>query len=318
MTTASDFLRFHKLPTDGSALKYLKEQAQPAARRSPYANRMTAAAHAELATYRDAAALQLTLGLGVLDDETKHYGTHCFQYGDTQDSFRMRLYREVMAAPIYVWRDIWGAITGAKLPEGVKADHAHMPHNSMLWLLVKHQYNIAGSSLAPKCGLQGMLVQHLDHGEGCTELMLRCLAVDMSTFKPMVLDLAMGSARLDHQAGTLLHDVVAALSFLASPYIPKEELRPTLLDKHRARRALRKGEHHEPNSVSLVRLPSNKGSGLTGTGESRYNVQWLVRGHHRMQPYGKGNLKRRLQWIPPHVKGPNGAPMKGTVYELEP
>lgn len=34
-----------------------------------------------------------------------------------------------------------------------------------------------------------------------------------------------------------------------------------------------------------------------------FNGQWIVRGHWRNQPYGKGLSKRRLVWIEPYVKG---------------
>lgn len=40
-----------------------------------------------------------------------------------------------------------------------------------------------------------------------------------------------------------------------------------------------------------------------------YRHRWVVRGHWRQQPHGKGRAERRLQWIAPYVKGPEGAPL---------
>lgn len=37
--------------------------------------------------------------------------------------------------------------------------------------------------------------------------------------------------------------------------------------------------------------------------------QWVVRGHWRWQPHGEGRALRKLIWIGPHIKGPEGAPL---------
>jgi hypothetical protein len=39
-----------------------------------------------------------------------------------------------------------------------------------------------------------------------------------------------------------------------------------------------------------------------------YKTRWVVRGHWRNQPYGPERALRRLTWIEPHWKGPEGAP----------
>jgi len=40
--------------------------------------------------------------------------------------------------------------------------------------------------------------------------------------------------------------------------------------------------------------------------EHRFTHRWIVRGHWRNQPFGKGRKQRRLQWIAPYIKGPVG------------
>lgn len=43
--------------------------------------------------------------------------------------------------------------------------------------------------------------------------------------------------------------------------------------------------------------------------ESFYMHQFVVRGHWRNVPYGEGRLKRRMRWIMPFLKGPEGTPV---------
>lgn len=63
-------------------------------------------------------------------------------------------------------------------------------------------------------------------------------------------------------------------------------------------------------------------SGPVGaTGEGReFTVRWMVRGHWRNQPYGPGRSRRRPTSINPHVKGPDGAPLRTgeKVYLIDP
>lgn len=48
------------------------------------------------------------------------------------------------------------------------------------------------------------------------------------------------------------------------------------------------------------------------TGGREYQRRWMVRGHWRNQPVGPERNSRRLTWIPPHLKGPDGAPFTPT------
>ena len=40
-----------------------------------------------------------------------------------------------------------------------------------------------------------------------------------------------------------------------------------------------------------------------------FRHRWVVRGHWRNQAHGERGAKRRIQWIPSYVKGPEGAPL---------
>ena len=49
-----------------------------------------------------------------------------------------------------------------------------------------------------------------------------------------------------------------------------------------------------------------------GDGERAYTHRWIVRGHWRQQAHGPRRSLRRTTWVPPHTKGPAGAPFLPT------
>lgn len=57
----------------------------------------------------------------------------------------------------------------------------------------------------------------------------------------------------------------------------------------------------------LARKPSPEDS-EDGDRKRTYTHQWVVRGHWRQQPVGKGHSERRTTWVPSYLKGPEGAP----------
>lgn len=60
------------------------------------------------------------------------------------------------------------------------------------------------------------------------------------------------------------------------------------------------------NLRTLARRPSAPSEPREGGRE--YAHRWVVRGHWRQQAHGPGRSLRRTTWVPPHVKGPEGAP----------
>lgn len=52
------------------------------------------------------------------------------------------------------------------------------------------------------------------------------------------------------------------------------------------------------------------------TGRSKvFHVRWVVRGHWRQQAVGPNHSEHKPVFIAPHVHGPQGAPLKTTVYQ---
>lgn len=96
---------------------------------------------------------------------------------------------------------------------------------------------------------------------------------------------------------------------------------PQLVDRAREEtpkrdaRALRRAQMPD-GGVTLVSLrrqyrPQDRDPDA-GTDGRTYRHRWVVSGHWRNQPYGPGREQRRQQWIPAHVKGPDGAPLLAT------
>lgn len=75
-------------------------------------------------------------------------------------------------------------------------------------------------------------------------------------------------------------------------------------------RARMKRRKVKPSPVTVIRLRYAKRADSTPTGETReYHHRWVVRGHWRRQWYPSRNGHIPI-WIPAHVKGPEGAPLK--------
>ncbi len=314
--------KYEDLPTDGSAFKYLEEVAEPEAQLDPrYAryDRKVARHNDELLlrTHTEAIGAHIMLSLCALYEDAIYLG----HWGaNTQDEVKLELHHALRNATTYLWRrEMVRAIQDAKLPNDARLDAEHVPHRLMLWLLDGEHYTLKRDG-DPHADIYALLLLSDEDHMHVVEI-----GTDMTPEHKMVV-MRGSTAWHDEEQQAMLrshdfgHDLMAGMSFLASPYIPKEELRPTLLERDQVKRARRRGARPRDCMVTVVCLPtspSTGGGGGGGDGESRYSVRWLVRGHHRMQPYGKGRLKRRLRWIPPHVKGPDGAPMKHTVYDVK-
>lgn len=80
------------------------------------------------------------------------------------------------------------------------------------------------------------------------------------------------------------------------------------------RRSVRAGEPIGHASVRVINLrqltPSFHPDGDVESTRREYDHQWIVSGHMRNQPYGPGRSKRRLQWIAPYTKGPEGTELR--------
>lgn len=64
-----------------------------------------------------------------------------------------------------------------------------------------------------------------------------------------------------------------------------------------------------PSPVLLLRRPRPPASEPSGE-HPVHDHRWVVNGHWRWQAHGTARSQRRLTWISPYVKGPEGAPLK--------
>jgi len=95
------------------------------------------------------------------------------------------------------------------------------------------------------------------------------------------------------------------------------ETAPVAVDK-----AVRKAYQRAGRPAPQVRLVRIRGAHATGSGTRRAagdqdgpqrEFRWWVRGYWRNQPYGPGRAQRRLIFLDPHLRGPEGKPIKAST-----
>lgn len=80
--------------------------------------------------------------------------------------------------------------------------------------------------------------------------------------------------------------------------------------RRRAERAgVTQGDASTVRVVALRRLRPRH-DGPEHASPVHHDHRWYVRGFWRNQPVGKGRAERRLTWVRPHIRGPEGAPIK--------
>lgn len=89
----------------------------------------------------------------------------------------------------------------------------------------------------------------------------------------------------------------------------RTEVRPP---RQTVRRSERAGIDRALSRVNVVRLrrlspPSEPGD--DDQPKREHDHRWLVSGHWRWQPVGKGRAQRRLTFVRPHIKGPDDKPL---------
>jgi hypothetical protein len=129
----------------------------------------------------------------------------------------------------------------------------------------------------------------------------------------------MGAQALISTADLCFRALVLGTAFLESPYIPKEREtvgKPSRKDSIATRR---NAQPHEVTVVNLRRAmaaneESDVGEYTTESERRSRSHRWLVSGHFRNQAYGPGHSRRKVIWVPAHMRGPEDAPLKKTVY----
>lgn len=109
----------------------------------------------------------------------------------------------------------------------------------------------------------------------------------------------------------MLRALTAAWHLMQQPtLVTHERVRP---DKATMRSLTRAGAGHDVTLIDLRRAYIPNQHDEHGDGEGRtYKHRWVVSGHWRNQPHGPDRAQRRRQWIPAHIKGPDGAPLLAT------
>ncbi|MFE6868292.1 hypothetical protein ACFVFS_17220 [Kitasatospora sp. NPDC057692] len=121
-------------------------------------------------------------------------------------------------------------------------------------------------------------------------------------------------AALDPDLPTMVLQTIAATWLLME--------QPTLIERRAEQpdkatvRAYGRRQQTAPG-VTLIDLrrayvPDQRSESGTDVAGHRYRHRWVVQGHWRDQPYGPERAQRRKQWIPAHLKGPDGAPLLKT------
>lgn len=101
--------------------------------------------------------------------------------------------------------------------------------------------------------------------------------------------------------------LLALDNLLGSPGIAETVRRePRNAGKKSSRKSARK-----PGEVRVIDLRKKTKAAVKQVGEARKMGmhRWIVRGHWRNQACGPGRQERRMTYIAPYVKGPDGAPL---------
>ncbi|MGJ9487132.1 hypothetical protein ACRQFN_02380 [Actinotignum sp. GS-2025e] len=78
------------------------------------------------------------------------------------------------------------------------------------------------------------------------------------------------------------------------------------------RSSLRRLKLPKKVTIATLRELTHEETGEPVDGDRHYSVRFLVRGHWRNQVCGPARKMRRLTWVAPFVKGPDGAPFQKT------
>jgi len=106
--------------------------------------------------------------------------------------------------------------------------------------------------------------------------------------------------------------ILKCLLFLETPLFETHRVRPD----RGARRAMARLDVPAPEiSVIVLRDAIHSGGGAGDGEEIEHEVRWWVRGHWRQQ-WHPSTKTHELTWIDPHIKGPEGKPIKPHLYAV--
>lgn len=100
-------------------------------------------------------------------------------------------------------------------------------------------------------------------------------------------------------------------SLVSNPRIVSNEpaRQPRQARRRQEREAQKAGVDPDKVRVHTLHVKGEEGERTESEGAREYRHRWIVKPHWRQQAYGPGRKLRRPVLIPPHVKGPEGAPL---------
>ncbi len=206
----------------------------------------------------------------------------------------------ILAAAPFLWLDeVRLAIPPA---DGHTLNPDSMPFEHMWWTFENDIGSLPGGPYGSSVDWTGMTLQSYKD-----EVHICAIGMD-------------GRGRLQVQCGTpngdSMHAELAGMAaFLTSPHIGVDELRIDRGARRRLERA--SGRRVDPivRCITLGRNQRRSGGAASGDGTRDHTHRWMVRGHYRNQWF-PSKEKHQLRFIAPHIKGPEGAPLKPTVYKV--
>jgi hypothetical protein len=223
---------------------------------------------------------------------------------------RLDVARGIYAAVPYLWKSaIYDASMASPLPRHVVSNEV-LPY-PLMWWTFEDSIRLEGTEPGEHADMDGFLIAHAgDHFYTAT------IGTKGDRAWMRLESIAYGRRYPDdwpdpeHPRGML-----AMLSFLNSPYIPKRSERlPRPLRRTLERSGWAETETSQVQFVDLRQAAANE-EVEPGNGTATWSHRWLVRGHHRAQWY-PSSQSHKVIWIAPYVKGPADLPFRGPVYRV--
>lgn len=226
------------------------------------------------------------------------------------DDWPMRNSLAVQAAQAtpFLWKDhVMALVHGLAMPAHVIAPDV-LPFPMMWW-----SFESTRSLSAADEGLSALIVKHEPDAMRIVTLTLWPDGGEGSNGFALPYGTRYPSETNASGLGDAAALILAMLSFLNSPYVPKEL---ATLDRafRRAREHAGIGTRPEERVHFIDLRPEPHQDASDGRGHG-FGVRWVVRGHHRAQWYP--SLKaHKVIWIAPYIKGAPDAPLKPSIYRV--
>lgn len=219
----------------------------------------------------------------------------------------------LLDADPYLWvQEIWDAVSEMKVPQ----------HDLASLGVARASFHIPETDMHTSLGLFGgfLLQSGPEVPTGISRILQYNLFFDPDDHRVRVMSSGVPNKGtypddLGEDAQKAHQQLAAMLSFIQSPYMIQNKQAP----RRSYRRAMERTGRPDSALVTFTYLRHPKSLRPVDhdpSPEARsYRYRWLVSGHIRNQPYPAEGV-RRLIWIDPYVKGPEGAPLKPRVFKV--